>query len=364
MSVLSSSSIKYPLVSLLHLPPSLTCSLAQSTTQCRGIPGCSVCATDGQSDDFIACYNVSDSNATLFCTNSGGVLLIENNSTAVVCPNTPLSCADFESCSACLSTDAALKMGCVWCHCEERCMAAPSPSSSAVNLNCSCPTVNSTQPDICYLDRCSSPSCMDCIAQRNCHWFSQRIRAVPNVPNHFQVFINVPEWGCYSSILQREILNSLERDISVDNCPSPCGTATSCTRCVALSSPAAGVQQTCVWAEYSRECLSNDLVPLACSLGGHCGPILSTVEQCPSPCVSRDTCELCLMDPGCVWLSNVANGAPRCVETRDLKSGVASQTANEVAVYLEVCPNGLTCRQFCHGNSERCIEEDSSNPVS
>ena len=356
-----SSSIDDPLVSLLHLPPSLTCSLAQSTTQCQGIPGCSVCATtNDQSNHFISCYNVSaDSNATLHCTNLGGVLLIEDNSTTILCPSTPLSCEDFQSCGACLSTDVALELGCVWCYCEGRCIA---PSSSAVSCP-NCTTINSTQPDVCILDRCTIPTCEDCKAQRSCEWLSRRIRAVPDVPNLFRVFSNVPEWGCYSTALHREFVNQLGQDHSVSSCPSPCGnTATSCTSCLALSSPTAGHSQTCLWAEYSQECLSSDLVPIACSLGD-CGPILSTLEQCPLPCGSHGTCELCLKNPSCLWLSNIANGVPRCVEMRDLKSGAVNQMVNETAIYLEECPLGITCHQFCHGNSEQCREEGSSNSV-
>ena len=354
-----SSSTDDPLLSLLHLPPTLSCSLAQSSDECLRIPGCSVCVTpNDQSTGFISCHNVSaDSNATLHCTDLGGVLLIESNSTAV-CPNTPLTCEDFQSCGACLSTDIALELGCVWCHCEGRCIA---PSNSTVSCP-NCTTINSTQPDVCLLDRCSIPSCTDCKSQRGCEWLSRRIRANPDAPNHFHIFTNVPELGCYSTFLHREFYIQLGQDYSVRNCPNPCSTATSCSACVALSSPTAGHSQTCLWAEYSQECLSSDLVPLACSLGD-CGPILSTTEQCPSPCGSRGTCELCLMDPSCVWLSNVANGVPRCVDGRDLKSGAVNQTANEITVYLEECPFGITCQQFCHGNSELCLEEGSSNSV-
>ena len=358
------SSTDSPFVSLLHLPAfGLSCSLARSSAQCLRIPGCRVCVTpDDQSNGFISCYNVSaddDSNATLSCTSLGGVLLIENNST---CPNTfPLSCEDFQSCGACLSTDIALELGCVWCFCEGRCIA---PSNSIVNCP-DCAVINSTQPDICILDSCSIPSsCADCKSQRGCEWLSRRIRANPNVPYQFLVFTSVPEFGCYSTILHLEFLNKLGQDHSVRNCPIPCGAATSCSTCVALSSPTAGDSQTCLWAGYSQECLSSDLVPLACSLGD-CGPILSTAEQCPSPCVSRSgACEVCLMDPSCVWLSNVANGVPRCVDGRDLRSGAVNQTTNEIAVYLGECSLSIPCREFCHGNSELCIEEGSSNSVS
>ena len=348
-----------PLVSLLHLPRSLTCSLAQSTTQCQGIPGCSMCiTTDDQSNDFVACYNVSaDSNATLDCANLGGVLLIENNSTAA-CPSTPLSCEDFQSCGACLSTDVSLELGCVWCYCHGRCIASSSWTASCPN----CTTVSSTQRDICLLDRCTFPSCEDCKAQIGCEWLSRQIREDSVVPNLFHVFPNNPEWGCYSTVLHREFVNQFGRDFSVSRCPSPCNTATSCSSCVALSSPTAGDSEMCIWAEYSQECLSSDIVPIACSLG-NCGPILSTLEQCPSPCGSRGMCESCLMDPSCVWFSNVANGIPRCVETTDLKSGAVNQMANESAVYLEECPLGITCHQFCHGNSEQCREEGSTNSV-
>lgn len=355
-----SSSTDDPLVSVLRLPPSLSCSLAQSSDECLGIPGCSVCVTpNDQSNGFVACYNMSadDTNATLHCSNFGGVLLIENGSSAV-CSNTPPSCEDFQSCGACLSTDIALELGCVWCYCEGRCIA---PSNSAATCP-NCTAINSTQPDICLLDSCSIPSCMDCKAQRGCEWLSRQIRATPGIPNHFRVFNNVPEYGCYSTIIHGAFYTQLGQDHSVRSCPRPCNTATSCSTCVALSSPTAGNSQTCLWASYSQECLSSDLVPLACPLGD-CGPILSTVEQCPSSCLSRDTCELCLMDPSCVWLSNVANGVPRCVEGRDLKSGAVNQTPDEISIYLEECPLGITCHQFCHGNSELCIEEGSSNSV-
>jgi hypothetical protein len=352
------SSTDSPLVSLLHLPPSLSCSLAQSSAQCLGIPSCCVCSTpNDQSNRFISCYNISaddNSNATLHCSSLGGVLLIENNSTAISCPNSPpLSCEDIQSCGACLSTDIALELGCVWCFCEGRCIA---PSNST--LNCpNCAVINSTQPDICLLERCSLPSCVDCKSQRGCEWLSRRIRADPDTPNHFLVF-NLPEFGCFSTLL-----NQLGQDYSVRNCPSPCNSATSCSTCVALSSPTAGESQTCLWAGYSQECLSSDVVPIACSLGD-CGPILSTTEQCPSPCVSRgDSCELCLMDPSCVWLSNVANGVPRCMDGRDLRSGAVNQTTNEIAVYLGECSLEITCLQFCHGNSELCVEEGSSDSV-
>lgn len=356
-----SSSTDDPLISLLQLPPSLSCSLAKSSAQCLGIPGCSICVTpDDQSNSFISCYNISaDSlHATLHCSDLGGVLLIESDSTAV-CPNTPLSCEDFQSCGVCLSSDVALELGCVWCFCEGRCIA---PSNSAASCpNCS--VINSTQPDICLLDSCSIPSCADCKSQRGCEWLSRRIRANPDIPNHFLVFSSIQEFGCYPTILHTEFLIQLRQDHSVTRCSNPCHTATSCSTCVASSSPTAGSSTTCLWAEYSQECLSSDLVPLACSLGD-CGPVLSTMEQCPSPCGSHGACELCLMGPDCVWLSNEANDVPRCVDGRDLKSGTVHQTANEIAVYLEECPLGIPCRQFCHGNSELCIEEGSPNSVS
>ena len=317
-------------ISLLRLPPQPNCSLAQTITECQDMPGCSVC-TSNSTNDFVACYGVSDSNAPLRCSSLGGSLI-----------RTCQSCDQFESCGACLSTDVALEMGCVWCSRNEQCV---SPSS----VNCSGPTVNSSTPDVCYLDRCAFPSCSDCRSP-GCRWLSAQIRASPNVPNSIEVSTNIQEWGCYSDNIHRLIVNELIVDTSISSCYRPCSAATSCSTCVASPSPTGG-PVTCVWAEYSQECMSSDLVPLACSRG-ECGPIVSSSEQCPKPCASRETCDSCLMYPRCAWLNNVANKTVRCVAGGDLlKSGILDhQSDDEIAIYFE-CPQ---CFSNCSGHGS-CV---------
>ena len=339
------------LISLLHLPPQLSCSLARSITDCQAIPGCSPCTNSSLAGELIACFNISgsnisDSNTTSRCSNLGGDLVSTENSLSL-CESSPFSCEQFDSCSGCLSTDLALEMGCVWCSCQERCYSLSSSSS------CSCGSShNSTQLDICFLDRCAIPSCTDCQAKGDCRWLSRQIRDNPAVPLGILVNENAMEFGCYSEIIHSVIINQLRFDASVQFCPVPCSSATSCGSCVISSSPAGGPPR-CVWAEYSQECMSSDLIPLACSLG-NCGPVLSSVDKCPSLCAARMTCQLCLMDPSCVWLNNLENGAPRCVDTRDLRSGVVNQLDNEVIVYND-CPVGVSCYRYCHGNSHRCV---------
>ena len=346
------------LVSLLHLPspPSLTCSLAQTTVDCLSIPGCSSCVSNN-TDNFITCYNASETNAILLCSNQGGVLSLESNDTLSPssCQLEALTCEQFESCGACLSTDAALELGCVWCICEERCVpASPSDPTSNNTSSCPCATRNSTFPDVCILDNCAIPSCADCQAEGDCRWLSLRIRDNPAVPNSI-VVLNIQEWGCYSNHIHSVIVNQLHFDASVNSCPASCNRATSCDTCVAMMTPSGG-NGTCVWAEYSRECLSSDVVPLSCSLGG-CGPVLSSGAQCPSPCRSRDTCSECLKDPTCVWLNNEGGNLLLCVETRDVDSVLLDLPNDDVMVYYYECPLGMSCYQYCHGNSESCLVE-------
>lgn len=366
-------------ISLLHLPTELSCSLAQTVTGCQAIPGCSVCVDNLQTDQLIACYNASEamSNSTAaICTECGGFLSIED--TSVECERLSRSCEQFESCGSCLSSDLALEMGCVWYLCKEQCVSPPSSSASSLLPNsstieqegdsqCSYTTVNSTQSYVCILDLCALPSCTDCLAERNCRWLPFEIRENPIAFNGIVVATQIPEWGCYSVNVNNGIIRKFERDFSVSRCPAPCSSATSCSSCLLASSPTGG-QERCVWAEYSQECLSVDSIPLTCSLG-MCGPILSASEPCPTACVSRETCQLCLIDPSCVWVSNVAYGVPRCIELSELRAGTVDQlTEDEVVVYYD-CPSGVSCYHYCHGNSERCVEtgrvlEQNVEPVS
>ena len=329
-------------LSLLHLPSSLSCPLAQTTTDCLALPGCSLCLNNN-TNNFIACYNASDTNATLLCSNQDGVLSLKNDNSPLC--REPLTCEHFTSCGSCLSTDQALEMGCVWCFCEERCIP---PSSN--ETNCPCAPFNSTVPDVCILDSCSIPSCADCLAEgSSCRWLTRQIRNNPDIPNGILVATPIIEWGCYSNLIHSVIVQQLRVDISMSSCPAPCGTATSCDSCVAMTTPTGG-NMTCVWAEYSQECLSTDLVPLPCSLGGGCGPIFSSGDQCPTPCRSRDTCQQCLEDPTCVWLNGDTH---LCVEIGDLDLEL-SNLPDDVIVYYYECPAGVSCYRYCHGNSETC----------
>ena len=309
---------------------------------------------DDITEEFIACFSALDSNSSLLCSTLGGILSTSTeaaDNSSLTCQTPPLSCEQFDSCSSCLSTDVAMEMGCVWCPCQARCSSSQTSTETAVTVTCPCPTINSTQPEVCFLDRCAIPSCSDCQSEEGCQWLSHRIREDPNTHNGILVSSEVREWGCYSDLIRNVILNQLRLDVAFGTCVPPCRTATSCSSCIGLLSPSAG-SATCVWAEYSHECMSSDLVPLACSMG-ECGPIL---QECPSPCVSHDTCQRCLMDPSCVWLSTLASGIPRCVDLRDLESGVVNRTDDEVAVYY-MCPHGVSCYQHCHGNSETCVQQ-------
>ena len=355
----------------LQVPLSLTCSLAQTASECDTIPSCRVCAS--RTDNvFLGCFNSSsvltDSRT---CNGSDRTLLPE--STQCLLRDPQAVCSQYSQCSQCLGTHTARELGCVWCSCQVG-MCASSPQ------NCPCGTSYSEVSNACFLDVCSYPSCRDCLNDSSCAWISPQVTQNPVYPTRLTILPVSVEWGCYSKQINNLITGRFSIDFSLDVCLLPCSHATSCRDCVQATSPNAG-PLTCVWASYSQTCMSTDVIPLFCSCG-LCGRILTAQQECPVPCSAHVQCETCLHDPHCVWYRN-ATDYGHCTDTihtadyySNTFSTVESQFNNETrllyssssapsnftdsndhrAYYFECprCPNDCSGRGLCVHSDLRC----------
>ena len=335
-------------VFVLQAPVSVTCSIVQTPAQCLFLSGCAVCS---HNDDFLGCYNISETNQSLVCEG--------NNQHSQPSPyscsqlDADSTCARFSDCEECLTSDVALDLGCVWCDCDvDRC-----------TNSCSCENVARNYTDVkaeCPLDFCSSPSCKDCLNNDLCGWTFIQITRTSVDQSSIRISPVAVEWGCYYNPINALITDRLGYVTTLGVCPLPCSEARTCNDCVQALNPHGGALR-CVWSSYSQTCSSPDLVPLLCSTG-LCGSVITTQEQCPLPCTSHTDCDSCLHDPVCVWYGEYSDfqAFGFCTDAFTSTSNVTKVTldrgVSNVQVYYLKCP---TCLNDC-SNHGVCVVSDLS----
>ena len=338
-------------ISLLSLPDSLECSLAQTAEECLNIPNCAYCEMSANST--VRCYNTTSLEAPT-CSSTLGP---RNQSC-----DTRSQCSNFATCRQCLSVDTARLLGCVWCGCPR----LPGVCIAAGMDDCSCNVANSSNPGACYLDSCESPSCTRCMESEECRWIGNTI--VVNRNDYFIIIVSdVPEeWGCYSSLIQNAIMNRLpDSNTLLPQCPPSCSEATSCTSCVQATNPNAG-NVTCVWASYTQQCISPDAVPLLCS-EGTCGYVVtnSTVGECsvPDPCSKSTSCVSCLQNPRCGWYQPRGQTLGVCsnISTPLLQQDhgyyyLECPPVDECEIGVDSCRSDQECRDLRHGHTCFCMD--------
>lgn len=277
-------------IDILHNANNI-CSLAQNLSQCHIISDCISCVNETD-NSLIGCYGTANFSSWT-CRSLGGK---QGWVTSVDFTN---GCESFATCDSCLTTDLALGLDCSWCTCNNS-------TSCTASSKCSCNPINATAPEVCLLDICRYPSCGDCLRDDRCSWLANRVLNATSISREFM------EWGCYKTNISESVSKELNFNISINDCPMSCSSLLSCDACVSSSSPQGGAL-TCVWSTYSKECMSENNIPLLCA-GGKCGAIATEMSQCVLGCSRRLSCEQCQTLPQCRWKTNQG-----CVDIAYLK---------------------------------------------
>lgn len=140
-------------------------------------------------------------------------------------------------------------------------------------------------------------------------------------------------------------IQDCEREVTDEEDEINCYELNNCSSCLSFNT-------SCVWSMRINSCIPLTLTPLLC-VGGTCGSVLTTLDQCPFPCETNTMCSRCLLNSNCGWCAGIGNGIGSCIE-----GNLDNKNCTKSWNFLQ-CPPENECindHHNCNSTTEKCLD--------